>query len=118
MNEAFSNEWNPVIFQGATWTWQVEMTNPNDTVMNLTGYSVRGQLRRTYDASTIELDLTSGSMITISDAPNGVISINVPAATTAVLTGAYKWDVELVSGSGLVYRIIQGTITVSREVTR
>lgn len=116
--ETYSNEWNPTIFQGATWTWQVEMTNPDDTKMNLTGYSVRGQLRRTFDSSTVDLDLTTGSMISISDAANGVISLNVPAATTANLTGTYKWDVELVSGGGLVYRIIQGEITVSREVTR
>ena len=117
MMETPTNEWNPTIQQGALFEWSVTLENPDNTAMDLTGYTVRGQLRRTFDSTTIDLDLTTATHISITNAAGGIISLTVDAATTATLSGSYKFDIELVSGAS-VYRILQGTMTVSREVTR
>lgn len=115
--ETSTNEWNPTIQQGALMEWAITLKNPDKTAMNLTGYTVRGQLRRTYDSSTVELDLATGSHIAITNAASGVVTLSIAASVTATLTGSYKYDIELVNGS-TVHRILQGTMTVSREVTR
>ena len=49
----------------------------------------------------------------------GTITLTISAAATAALTAASGcYDLELVSGSGLVTRLLQGRVVVSREVTR
>lgn len=115
--ETPTNEWNPTIQQGALMEWAISMKNPDKTAMNLTGYTVRGQLRRTFDSATVELDLATGSHVTISNAAGGIVTLSIAASVTATLSGSYKYDIELVNGSD-VHRILQGTMTVSREVTR
>jgi hypothetical protein len=40
------------------------------------------------------------------------------AVTAAIVAGVYVYDLELVSSGGIVTRLLQGTFTVSAEVTR
>jgi hypothetical protein len=49
----------------------------------------------------------------------GEIEITVPAATTAIIpAGKYRYDLEVVSSSGIVSRVVEGEFLVSGEVTR
>ena len=60
---------------------------------------------------------TTNSRITI-DTAGYTISLTIDATTTAGLAwtkGVY--DLEVVSGSGVVTALLSGTITVSKEVT-
>ena len=65
--------------------------------------------------------------VVITDSANGKFTISLTAAQTAALptSGAiysqkteYAYDVEFTSGSGYVYRVINGVISVSPEVTK
>jgi hypothetical protein len=49
---------------------------------------------------------------------SGIIEINVSAADTATITGSGVYDLEVISPTGIVSRIIQGDFTLSQEVTR
>jgi hypothetical protein len=50
---------------------------------------------------------------------NGEIEIVIPATSTArVPSGSYLYDLEIVSTSGVVTRVIEGEFRVSGEVTR
>jgi len=67
--------------------------------------------------SPVNLIASGGSGIAL--ASNGEIEITVPAATTAIIpSGKYRYDLEVVSSSGIVTRVIEGDFTVSGEVTR
>jgi hypothetical protein len=49
----------------------------------------------------------------------GTIVITLTATQTAALTaGNYVYDLELVSGAGVVTRLVQGNVTVTAEITR
>jgi len=107
-------------YQGATFdytlTWQT-----GGTPVNLTSYTARMQVRESYDAGTAILSLTSGTGITLGGTA-GTIALNAAATATAALDGTpnkqYIYDLELVNGSGVVTRLVEGNFTVYPEVTR
>lgn len=115
-------EFDFTIYQGSTLrlSWEIVQAGTT-TPIDLTGYTARMQARaKLADTDTI-LDLTTeNGGITITVVPEKTtIAIYADAATTAaipVTKGVY--DMELVDTSGDVYRLMHGTIAVSREVTR
>lgn len=96
-----------------TVTWKI-----NTTAVDITGYTARMQVRKTHRSSTADVSLTHASGLTLGGAA-GTIDITITAATTAALTaGQYVYDLELVSASGVVTRVLEGTFTLTAEVTR
>ena len=108
------------IWQGATFqrvfTWRVGTPAAN---VNLTGYTARMQLRISSDAATPALEATTeNGRITLGGAA-GTVTLDLPATVTAALpANQYAYDLELVSGSGQVTRLLEGFATVDAEVTR
>lgn len=109
------------MWQGATWNYDLTWTTGDPaTPVNLTGYSARMQVRTEVDATDTILDLTSlvGGAITLGGAA-GTIALDLSATSTADVTpGTHVYDLELVSGAGVVTRLLQGSFVVSAEVTR
>ena len=106
--------YNFIIDQGATFTRQLTVKE-NDSVMDLSGYSVASKMRSTHDSSTVAGTFTC----TISNASGGVITISMSSSTTAAIEEAiYVYDLEITSGAGIVTRLLQGEVTVNPEVTR
>lgn len=88
--------------------------------INLTGYTARLHVRATQAAADPPLLTltTENSGITLGGS-TGEIILNITATATAGftwVTGVY--DLELISGTGVVTRLLKGTITVDPEVTR
>lgn len=94
-------------------------TPPVITPVNLTGWSAHAQVR-TYMNGTIWCDLTSPTGIVLGS--DGSIVITITHATTIVsawdLYGTGVWDLELTSPTGTIVRLLQGTVTLSQDVTR
>lgn len=105
--------------QGATFSRTLTWTNSAKTPYNLTGYTARMHVRETVaSASTIVELTTANSRISLGGAA-GTVTLTISAADTANLTpGKYVYDLELVSGGGVVSRIIEGNFVVKAEVTR
>ena len=109
-------------FQGATFDYTLTWTT-GGTAVNLTGYNARMQVRETYDSTTPVLSLTAGTGITIGGTA-GTIGITAHATATAGIPAQppgpqqYVYDLELVSGSGEVTRLVEGRMLVYPEVTR
>jgi len=89
------------------------------TPVDLAGFTARMQIRLTAEAEDPPLvSLTSSSGITLNNTTK-TITITISAADTADLDfAAGVFDLELISGSGVVTSLLQGTITVEDEVTR
>lgn len=88
--------------------------------VNLVGYVARMQVRANLAATSKILDLDSSLKggITLGGS-EGVITITVGAATTALLNFASAvYDLELESPDGSVYRLLEGRISLRKEVTR
>lgn len=107
-------------YQGATFDYTLTWKSAGVPV-NLTGYTARMQVRESYDAGTAILALTNGTGITLGGTA-GTIALTAAATATAALDGTphkqYIYDLELVSGAGVVTRLVEGNFTIYPEVTR
>jgi len=104
---------NLVIDQGSTFSADIDVTDSVGDPLNLTGYSVAGQIRKSYASSTA-VDF-SGS---VYSATNGTVRIQLSATqTNAMKAGRYVYDVEIDNGS-LTIRIVEGQVEVRPGVTR
>lgn len=107
-----------VVDQGATFEFVVGLEDGLGQAYDLTGASARMQGRSTVGAGTTLFSLTTASGITIDEAA-GVVTVTISDTATAALdfeTGVY--DLEVEEADGTVLRILQGVVTLSREVTR
>ena len=123
---------NFTIEQGTTVDFEIQYKDSNLVPINLTGYSGRMQIRSTYadNQPTTYITLSSslvpdGTGLNFSGSAarglkpptSGSIGIYINAQSSSAFTFAKaKYDLELVSGS-TVTRILEGTITLSKEVT-
>lgn len=107
-----------LIDQGSTWSLQLTWLDSDGAPIDLTGYSARMQIRPTLESSTVTASLTSPSNGITLGGTAGTVTLAMTATQTAAITaGTYVYDVELVSGL-TVTRIVEGGLTVRREVTR
>lgn len=114
------------IEQGADFIWNLTwLEDDGVTPIDLTGYTGRMQVRADYAESSGSVLMTAettggggNGFMTLGGA-TGTIDISVPAAnTTSIHSGRYVYDLELVSGSGTVYRLVRGGVNWTAEVTR
>ena len=107
-----------LIEQGATYS-QLVTYKESGVAVNLTGYTARMQVRSTLESATTVVELTTANGRIALGGAAGTITLTISATDTASLTaGRGVYDLELVSGSGIVTRLLQGVATISRNVTR
>ena len=110
--------YNMLIDQGATFSRVLTYKDDAGSAVNLTGYTARMQVRDTYDAAGVALNLTTeNGGITLGGTAGTITLAAAATATAAIEAKPYVYDLELVSGS-VVSRLIQGTFNVRPEVTR
>lgn len=105
---------NILIDQGTTFSTVVAVTLDNGLARDLTGYTFRSQMRKSYYTNTYTAFTCASTTPT-----NGEITLSLTAAqTTALKAGRYLYDLEIVSPASIVERIVEGIITISPEVTK
>lgn len=113
-----------IIEQGATFSRQITWQNEDGSAVNLSGYTIAGKIRR--KPSDVQ-ELVSFTC-TVTNAANGVFTFALTAAQTAALPTFQtqkpgkeylecSYDIEATTG-GTVYRILEGIVKISPEVTR
>ncbi len=115
-----TTRYNISIQQGARYDLTIQARNADNTVMDLTGYSGRMQVRPTVKSTTILLDANTGNGRITINAPGGQVLVSVGADVTALLNwnvAYYDLEVYTVDTTN-VKRLIEGYASLSREVTR
>ena len=113
-----SNEVNFILTRGATFNPELIWENSDGTVVNLTGYTARMDVRADPTSAELLTQLLTGSGITI-DGPNGKISLLIASATTKTfLWTSAAYDLFLTSGTGIVTALIFGRIIMKEAVTK
>lgn len=97
---------------------------PEFLLWDLTGYTARMQVRKYIDSATPIATLTTENLssfrITLGN-PNptdGTISLFMRAEDTRAITTSGLYDIEIISPTNEVDRILQGEFILSPEVTR
>jgi len=111
--------YNLYIEQGATFQKTLTWKDSSGSAIDLTGYTARMQFRRSAASSEVLYSATTeNGAITLGGAA-GTIAIVISATATAAFTfGCAVYDLEVISSGGVVYRLLEGGVEVSLEVTR
>lgn len=111
--------YNLVIEQGADFIKSFVLRNPDESIKDLTGYTARMQIRQYVFSEDAEYEATTENGRLVINIGTGSIQMRFPSSDTSLFEikrGVY--DLEIVDISGQVTRLIQGTVQISREVTR
>lgn len=114
-----SAKYNFCIEQGTDLKVPFVLKNADGTLVDLSGSTVRMQLRKSYYAEEAIDTLTSANGRIFLAPAEGRFELNFPnKITEAFPVQTLLYDIELVSAGGEVRRIVEGKITVQPEVTR
>lgn len=103
--------------QGATHSFTLTYTDSAGDPIDLSGHTVKMEVRKGFKDSALAFTLANGSGVDMTNAATGVLLVTMSAAQTGALEDdVYRYDLE-VTLSGVVTRLVQGEITVNREVT-
>lgn len=103
--------------QGSQYFKEIRVLNQDGSLYDLSGVTARMQLREHLDSelATLELSTTSGGLVV--NLTNNTVEITINHDTQFTYK-QYVYDLEIVSSTSIPKRILQGTVFVSREVTR
>lgn len=110
---------NITIEQGATFNPVLTWKDQAGTPIDLTGYTAQMQIRSDHASTTVIHEASTTNNELVLGGVNGTVTFDIPATTTAAFTfdeGVY--DLELTSASGVVTRLVEGTVYLSPEVTK
>jgi hypothetical protein len=106
---------NLSIDQGATFTSDITVKDINGEIFDLTGYTAVAKMAKGYSSTRTRTTITTTFA---TDRTTGVLTISLTNAQTAALDAErYVYDVEIISGTGTVTRVLEGIITVRPEVS-
>lgn len=109
-----------VIEQGTTFGQTLTLKDSSDTLVNLTGYSsAEMDLRENPDATNPLITLTLANSRIALGGTAGTVILTISASDTASLqAGDGVFDLEIANDGGNVYRLLEGTYSVRRNVSR
>lgn len=112
---------NLFIDQGSSFSFEVKLDNTTSDITDLTNYSARGQIRKSYtSSSSVSFDITI-------DIENNKLIASLTAEQTSLLgmpqrvyaTGRYVYDIEVFTSDSpsVVTRVIEGQVDITPRVT-
>lgn len=101
------------IDQGSDFSTQITLENDNSTPMNLTGYYIYSQFRKSYN-SVIGYTFEAS----VVDALNGIIQLKLSGVVSSgIRPGRYLYDIEVTNGTSKT-RVVEGIVTITPEITK
>jgi len=105
---------NLTIDQGTDFSSNIDVTDADGDRFNLTGYTAKGQIRKSYQSSTA-VDFTC----TVSNAAAGIVTISLTAAqSNGMKAGRFVYDIEITSSGGAKTRVLEGQVEITPGVTQ
>jgi hypothetical protein len=105
---------NLFVDAGASYSNIITVAATNGQALNLAGYSVASQMRKSYQSSTAHNFTAS-----IYDAGTGKVRLQLtPQQSEAIPAGRWLYDVEITSPSGSKTRVVEGIVTVNPQITQ
>lgn len=105
---------NLYVDQGSFFRTNVTVSSTNGTPLDLTGYTVASQMRKSYQSST-GYNFTSS----ITNPIQGRVRIELTSESSRTIpAGRYLYDLEVTSPSGEKTRVVEGIVIVNPEITK
>lgn len=106
---------NLYVDQGCDYSSTITVTTPTGQPLNLTGYTVASQMRKSYQSSVFH-----NFTCAIQDPVNGKVLLSLTATQSeAIPAGRWLYDVEITqTSSGKKRRVVEGIVTVTPQITQ
>lgn len=104
--------------QGATFSRSIVVKDGDGNLFDFTNYTARMQIRSEVDASDVMIELTTENGRIALGGADGTIVLTIDSDDTALLQYDGVYDLEIVSDSGAVNRLLKGMVRLDYEVTR
>jgi len=105
---------NLTLDQGTDFTYNIFLIDSAGVSVDITGFTGNCQLRTSYSSNVF---FTMN--VAVSSVNTGMITLSMNSATTSTLTSPkYLYDVKLTSNDNVVSRLMEGVISVNKDVTR
>ena len=105
---------NLYVDQGSFFRTNVTVSSTNGTPLDLTGYTVASQMRKSYQSSTAYNFTTS-----ISNPTQGRVRIELSSEQSRIIpAGKYLYDLEVTSPTGEKTRVVEGIVLINPEITK
>jgi hypothetical protein len=105
---------NIFIDQGSDYSNIITVTASNGQPLNLTGFTVKSQLRKSY-SSSVAHNFSASILVPLS----GKVRLQLSASQSEMITpGRWLYDVEITSPTGIKSRVVEGIATVTPQITQ
>lgn len=109
-----ANVTNFYIDAGTTFSAIITCKGSDGNLLNLSGYTVKSQIRKSYASPT-----AYNFNASIYSASVGKIKVSLtPAESSAIKPGRYMYDIEIMSSVNEKTRISEGIIIITPEITQ
>jgi hypothetical protein len=99
--------------QGSDFIISISLQNDDGTIMDLTGFSIYSQFRKSFGSTT-----AYAFNAQIPDPTNGILTLALSGtSSSAIKPGRYLYDVEIVLDR-LKTRVVEGIVTINPEITK
>lgn len=105
---------NLYVDAGSTYSNIITVTASNGAPLDLTGYTVASQLRKSYQSS-----VSYNFNASVYQAADGKIRLQLtPIQSEAIPAGRWLYDVEITAPNGTKTRVVEGIATVTPQITQ
>jgi hypothetical protein len=105
---------NLFVDAGSDYSNIITVSSTNGQPLNLSGYTVASQMRKSYSSSTVYAFTAS-----VYDAANGKVRLQLSASgSSAIPAGRWLYDVEITSTAGSKTRVVEGIVTITPQITQ
>ena len=105
---------NIFLDQGSDYSNIITVAASTGEGLNLTNYTVKSQMRKSYTSSTAYAFTSS-----IYSAATGKVRIQLTAAQSEdIPPGRYLYDLEISSSAGVKTRVVEGIVTITPQITQ
>lgn len=116
-----AQDYNFEVDQGATHTFTLTYKDSSGNAIDLSSYTPQMDVRDGFlndVGSTLIFSLTAGDGLDMTNASTGIIVVTINSTRSALLVNSdYRYDIEIDAGGGVITRLIQGKISVDKQVT-
>lgn len=105
---------NLYVDQGSFFRTYITVAGASTQPLDLTGYTVASQMRKSYQSST-----AYNFSVAISNPSQGRVRIELDSEQSRnIPAGKYLYDVEITNPSGQKTRVVEGIVLINPEITK
>ena len=114
-----AGKYNFVIEQGTTFTRTITWKDSSGSAIDLSTYTARMDIKEKKSDTTANalVNLTETAGLTLGGGAGTILITITHAVTTALDFEEAYYDLEVKSAGGVVTKLLEGTITLDKEVT-